>query len=66
MRPSFLLLIIILLIVGGKAFNPDDYNNKQTIIEGIYFIYWNIDTSNNSIHLALHVNTTGWVSNYHF
>jgi hypothetical protein len=61
----YLGLVLLLFVIGIYGFNPLGYSNTQQK-HPRYSIYWNVDESAQKLHLALRVQTTGWVSNIFF
>ena len=54
-----------LAIIGCHGVHGDVFSEKYpfslTLQEGIYDLYWNFSTVDETIHFAVKVNTTGWV-----
>ena len=60
-----LFSFLFLAIIGCHGVHEDVFSEKYpfslTLQEGIYDLYWNFSTVDETIHFAVKVKTTGWV-----
>eukprot|EP00026_Physarum_polycephalum_P006528 Phypoly_transcript_06576.p1 GENE.Phypoly_transcript_06576~~Phypoly_transcript_06576.p1 ORF type:complete len:551 (+),score=51.01 Phypoly_transcript_06576:87-1739(+) len=59
---SVILVVLLFFAILGVCygFNPSEYSRYQQI-HPRYSIFWNVDEGAQKLHLALKVQTTGWV-----